>query len=181
MEPIKNEMSISNPNIIILKNCRYSDSESEKFNSTSSIDSENYPHSSMEISNFYIGKLNDTQNNLDGRPTRLNSVPENINDEQSSSMIDINFDGANKYLMKFIKTSQQNREKIINKISSNSINSPVFNFENRNFQQKTSLIDKKNKISEKKNNVNKDNQLEADNDKIRVLSNQCICATCQIF
>ena len=172
MESSKSKQNASIFNTITLQNCKTCCSESEiqkfisKFNHSSSLDSEHYQYSSLEVS--------------DNEPKQLSSIPENINEEQSSSMIDKNETGSKIYFMELMKSPQQNKETFVNKISSNDNISPKFCCQNCNSQQKISSI-KENEFNKK--NINKDNELVIDNNIIRLGSNQCICtsSSCNIF
>ena len=187
MEQMKKNQSSSNSNIISLNNCRSSDSKSEKkkhntkLNDISSFDSENYQDSSLEVSNFSNEKLNDIQSKSGKKPEKLSSIAENINDEENSSLMDRNETGSKTHLEELMKSPQQRGEKTINKISCNVNITPKFCYDEKNDQQKTSFTNEENGSIEKRNHPNKDNELEVDDLKIKVMSNQCVCSACQIF
>ena len=131
----------SNPKIIILQNCRSSDSdlsesEKKKLNSkvkqVSSFDSENFQDSSLEISNFSDEKLNDNRNKLDNKKNKLSSIPENGNAEENSSLVDRNETGSRKHLMEIMRSPLQNGEKTTNRMSTEFSSSPICCFKNRN-------------------------------------------------
>ena len=183
MEFTTNFQNKSNPRIIILQNCRSSDSdlsesEKKKLNTkvkpVSSFDSENFQDSSLEISNFSDEKLNDNQKKIDNKKNKLSSIPENGNAEENSSIVDS---------IELMKSSQQIGDKTTNRMSSEFNCSPIFWNKNKNIQQKVFFTDKKNEIVNTKNNVNENNELEVDGINIKLMSNQCICtsASCSIF
>ena len=183
MESIKNKKNASNTNIIVLVNCRSSDSESEKnkynikLNRSSSFDSENYQDSSLEVSNF-------SNNKLVSKSMKLSPIPENINDEQSSNM-DRNEISPKMNFTELMKFPQQIGEKTTNNVLSNVILSPIILCKNKsnNCIKVPSLTDKKNEFNETKNNINGCNELEVDDVNKIFICNQCVCTSslCQIF
>ena len=192
MELTTNFQNKSNPRIIILQNCRSSDSdlsesEKKKLNTkvkpVSSFDSENFQDSSLEISNFSDEKLNDNQKKIDNKKNKLSSIPENGNAEENSSIVDRNETGSKAHFIELMKSSQQIGDKTTNRMSSEFNCSPIFWNKNKNIQQKVFFTDKKNEIVNTKNNVNENNELEVDGINIKLMSNQCICtsASCSIF
>ena len=183
MESTKNKQNTSNLNIIALHNCHSSDSDSEnnnlnaKFNNASSFDS----NDSLEVSDASNDYLNENQNSSNNEPGKLSSIPEILNEEESSSMIDLKETDSKRNFMELVKYPQQNREKIINNIQSKVVISPILNYENKNIHQENSYINKENEYNRKKSNVNEISELEVDGDIIRVTRNQCICTSCKIF
>ena len=184
MESIKRKQKTSDHKIIALQNCQSScyESEKDKFNSqfdhASSFDYVNYYNYSLKISNFYDNILNESQSNSSYEPKQLSSIPENVNEEQSSSRNNENETGS-----KIMNSPHQNEEKIIKKSPPNGVISSIIYCENKNGHQETCFTDNKNELNEKKNNVNGSNRLEIDFDINRVTCNQCICSSslCHIF
>ena len=183
MESIKSKKNASNSNIIVLVNCRSSDSESDKnklnakLNRSSSFDSENYQDSSLEVSNF-------SNNKLVNKSMKLSPIPEILNDEQSSDG-DRNEISPKMNLTELIKFPQQIVEKTTNNVSSNAILSPIILSKNKsvNCIKVSSFTDKKNEFIETKNNINGCNELEVDDVNKIIISNNCVCTSslCQIF
>ena len=159
MESAKNEQSPSILNTIALHNSQFSCSESQKqkfislFNHTPSFDSEYYQYNSLEIPNFSDGKSNDNQSNSDNESKKLSSIPENVSEEESSSIMEKKETGPKIYLM------------------------------NKNGHLENNSTNKKIEFNNKINNINESNELEIDNNIIMATNNRCICTSslCQIY
>ena len=169
MESAKNEQSPSILNTIALHNSQFSCSESQKqkfislFNHTPSFDSEYYQYNSLEIPNFSDGKSNGNQSSSDNESKKLSSIPENVSEEESSSIMEKKETGP--------------------KISLNDVISPIFCCQNKNGHLENNSTNKKIEFNNKINNINESNELEIDNNIIMATNNRCICTSslCQIF
>ena len=192
MESIKNKQKTQNKNINVQENCDSSDSKSQKnkhstkINHDTSFDSENYQDSSLEVSNFSKDQLNDNHSNSIYKPRKLSSIPESVNEEneeQSSSKMNFEKTGSKMQLIEVTKSTQQNGKIIINKIVSKDVISPIFCCENTNGHQEISFTVKNDEFYKNKNITNEGNEIEVDNNIIRLTCKQCICASssCQIF
>ena len=187
MESTKSKQNTLIPNTITLQNSQFSCSESQKqkfislFNNTSSHDSEYYQYSSLEVPNFPDDKSNDNQSNSGNESKKLSSIPENVSEEESSSIMEKKETGSKIYLIDLMKSSQQNLK--TNKKSRNGVISPIFCSINKNGHIETNFTVKKIELSNKKNNINESNELEIDNNIIKATNNQCICTSslCLIY
>ena len=159
MESAKNEQSPSILNTIALHNSQFSCSESQKqkfillFNHTPSFDSEYYQYNSLEIPNFSDGKSNGNQSNSDNESKKLSSIPENVSEEESSSIMEKKETGPKIYLI------------------------------NKNGHLENNSTNKKIDFNNKINNINESNELEIDKNIIMATNNRCICTSslCQIY
>ena len=159
MESAKNEQSPSILNTISLHNSQFSCSEPQKqkfislFNHTPSFDSEYYQYSSLEIPNFSDGKSNGNQSSSDNESKKLSSIPENVSEEESSSIMEKKETGPKIYLI------------------------------NKNGHLENNSTNKKIEFNNKINNINESNELEIDNNMIMATNNRCICTSslCQIY
>ena len=187
MESAKNEQSPSILNTISLHNSQFSCSESQKqkfislFNHTPSFDSEYYQYNSLEIPNFSDGKSNGNQSNSDNESKKLSSIPENVSEEESSSIMEKKETGPKIYLIDLMKSTQQKWK--TNKISLNDVISPIFCCQNKNGHLENNSTNKKIEFNNKINNINESNELEIDNNIIMATNNRCICTSslCQIY
>ena len=104
----------------------------------------------MEVSNYSDGKLNYNQSGLNDKSKKLSSIPEIVNEEQSSSLIDFKETNSKTRFMELMGSAHQNGAKMINKISSNGIISSIFCCQCKNIHQETNCNYITNNFSENK-------------------------------